>query len=178
MTPMRWLIFSFWVFVGGMLVWQSYTYETNLEKVNDAQPQHFFFDPSRDQKPAAADPNLHAADVRQTGYSVTNNPVSKSFVCHVVLTNKGNARAVGIQVFVRPFRGALVNGARNGDGELPHRLSDNDPLAQQGQSVEAPDLAPGESCTVSATFFMSRSDVQPSSNPNPQITFETEKANP
>jgi hypothetical protein len=169
---------AFWVFVGGMLAWQAYDHEAKMEKEAYAKPEHFFFNSPRDAAAQAADPNLHAADVRQTGYSVTNNPVSKNFVCHVVLTNKGNVKAVGIQVFIRPFRGALVDGARNGDGGLPQPLSDNDPLAQQGQSIEAPDLAPGESCTVSATFFMSRSDVQPSSNPGPQITFQTEKANP
>lgn len=158
-------------------MWQAYTYEINTEKIQDAKPQHFFFDPSRDNKSTTVDPNLHAADVRQTGYTITNDSIAKNFTSHIVLTNKGNAKAVGVQVFIRPFHGAVVDVSRNGDGGLPRKLSDYDPLAQQGQSIGAPDLAPGESCTVSATF-MSQPNIILSSNPSPQITFETEKANP
>ena len=179
MIPTRWLIISFWVFVGGMLAWQAYNYEINSEKESAARPapQHFFFDPAMDQKPAAADPNLHEADIRQTKYSITQDPVTKFLNCQIVLTNKGNAKAVGVQVFLRPYHGGIIDGARNGDGGPSRPLSDLDPVALMGQSLEAPDLAPGESCTLSATF-MSRPGVSPASNPKPQITFLTEKAKP
>ena len=177
MSPMRLLIVAFWIFIGGVLVWQAYTYEINSEKIQDAKPQHFFFDPSKDNKPAAADPNLHVADVRQTGYSITNDPVTKNIFCHVVLMNKGNTKAVGIQVFIKPYYRATVDQSRNAGGKLPYPLSDSDPRAQLGQSFGAADLAPGESCTVTATF-MSQPGLIPSTALHPQITFETEKANP
>jgi hypothetical protein len=179
MIPTRWLIISFWVFIGGMLAWQAYTYEINSEKESAARPppQHFFFDPSRDHKPGTGDPNLQVADVRQTGYSITDNPMAKNFAFNVVLTNKGNAKATNVQVCIRPYRGAKRGGARNGDGGLPQPIPDNDPLALQNQWVEAPDLGPNESCTVSATF-MSHPGINPGSNPSPQIVFQTEKTNP
>jgi hypothetical protein len=177
MTPLRWLMVAFWVFVGGMLAWQAYNHEAKIEKEADAKPQHFFFDSSKDGTPQTADPNLRAADVRQTAYSVTENPLAKNFTAHVVLTNKGNARAVSVQVKIQPFRGSLFSRDRDDNGGVPLVLSDNEPVAQINQWVEAPDLAPQESCTVTATF-MSQTGVQPGANRNPQIIFQTEKANP
>jgi len=178
MTPIRWLIVSFWVFIVCMLIWQAYTYEINSEKEIAAhpEPQHFFFDPSRDQKPTV-NPNLHAASVKQTAYWVIDEPAMGRFTSHVVLTNQGNAKAVGIQIWIRPYRGISVGGSRNGDGGLPRKLSENDPISLMGQWINAPDLAPNESCTQTLAF-VTRPEVKPGSNPNPQIIFETEKPNP
>jgi hypothetical protein len=94
----------------------------------------------------------------------------------VTLRNKGNAKAVGIQVSVRPYRGIS-----KGDEDVGHTdlslLSDSDPISQLGQWVTFPDLAPGESSTRNVVF-VSRNDVSPGTNPNPEIQFQTEKTKP
>jgi cell division protein FtsI/penicillin-binding protein 2 len=174
MSPTRLLIVAFWVFIVGMLIRQAYVYEANLEKERASKPQHFFFNTPTDTKPAV-DPNLQVADVQQTAYSITSNPLAKNFTCHITLTNKGNAKAVNVEIFIRPFRGSFSGGSERDRVSVP--ISDNDPRAQLGQSIEGPDLAPGQSCTVTATF-MSQPGVNPNPNSHPQITFETQKSNP
>jgi hypothetical protein len=179
MTPLRWLIAAFWVFVGGMLFWQAYNHQAEAEKVAAAQPQHFFFDSSRpDSAPdASAALSGPVADVRQTSYTITNDPVARNFTVHLVLTNKGKARAVSIQAKIQPFKGAKVMRGRGGDNSgIPLVLPENHPTYQINQWIEAPDLAPNESCNLSATF-MSQSFISPGPN-NAQIVFQTEKANP
>jgi len=179
MTSTRWLIISFWVFVAAMLAWQAYTYEINSEKELAAHPkqQHFFFDPAMDPKSdSGPNPNLHAANVRQIAYSITYDSTQTSFVAHSTLKNLGNAKAVAIQIWIRPYRGVSMGGSRGGD-VAPHQLSDDDPISQMGQWVSIPDLAPGETY-VENVNFVSRPDVKPGANPNPQIVFETEKPAP
>jgi hypothetical protein len=173
---MRWLIFSFWVFVIGMLIWQGYSHEVNADRESAAhpQPKHYFFDPAMDE-PAAVNPNLHSADVRQTAYWTSPDLTGSGFISHVVLKNQGNARAVGIQVWVRPYRGIKVAlSATRGDGANVYPLSDNDPLAQFGRWINTPDLGPSESCTQTVDF-VARPGVELGVNPHPQILFETEK---
>ena len=100
-------------------------------------------------------------------------PATGSFTCKVTLKNLGHAKAAGVQVSVRPFRGT-----RTGDedvGQSPyHTRSDNSALAQFGQWLNLPDLGPGESSTQSV-IFLSRPGVEPGSNPSPEITFTSEK---
>jgi hypothetical protein len=182
MSTTRKLIIAFWIFIGCMLLWQFYTYDQGLTRAEVEHPtqQHFWFTNSAAAAPAAPTKALaNGAVVQQTGFSVENNaPSAGSFTCHVTLKNVGNAKAVGVQVSVRPYRGITLD-----DQDVGHArpaavtLSDSDPISQYGQWVSFPDLAPGESGTQNAVF-LSRTDVIPGTNPNPEIQFQTEKAKP
>ena len=180
MSRTRKLIIAFCVFIGCMLLWQFYTYDQGLKEAAITHPQqeHFWFTNSAATTPAAPSPgHRDEADVQQTGFSVVNDtPSTGSFTCQVKLKNVGNAKAVGIQVSVRPYRGIS-----RGDEDAGHTdmsvLSDSDPISQFGQWVTFPDLAPGESSTQSVVF-LGRTDVRPGTNPKPEIHFQTEKAKP
>ena len=179
MTPTRKLIIAFWVFIVGMLLWQFYDYDQGFKQaaIDHPQQEHFWFTNSVAAPAAPTQAHRDGADVRQTGFSVTDNaPGAGSFTCHVTLKNEGNAKAVGIQVSVRPYRGIT-----RGDEDVGHTdmsiLSDDDPISQFGQWVSFPDLAPGESNTQDV-IFIGRTDVRPGTNPNPEIQFQTEKAKP
>jgi hypothetical protein len=179
MTRTRKLIIAFWIFIGCMLLWQFYSYNQGLkeEAIEHPRQEHFYF--FHTNAPPAAPSQAHAngADVEQTGFSIENNtPGTGSFTCQVTLKNMGNARAVGIQVMVRPYRGVS-----HYDEDVGHQndsvLSDDDPISQFGQWVAFPDLAPGESSAQSVSFI-SRTDFKPGKNPKPEIIFQTEKAKP
>ncbi len=181
MTPIRKLIIAFWIFIGCMLLWQFYSYNQGLKEAAISHPtqEHFFFyNTNPGGAPAApAQPKHNGPDVQQTGFSVENNaPGRGSFTCHVTLKNLGNAKAVGVQLWVRPYRGITRGDVDEGHADMS-TLSDTDPIAQIGQWVSFPDLAPGESSTQSVVF-LSRGDVTPGTNPNPEIHFQTEKAKP
>jgi len=179
MTPIRKLIIAFWVFIVGMLLWQFYDYDQGLKEAAIVHPQqeHFWFTNSVAAPAGPTQPKRDGADVQQTGFSIEDNaPSAGSFTCHVTLKNEGNAKAVDVQVSVRPYRGIT-----RGDEDVGHTdmstLSDDDPISQFGQWVSFPDLAPGESSTQDV-IFVSRNDVRPGTNPNPEIQFQTEKAKP
>ena len=180
MSRTRKLIIAFWIFIGCMLLWQFYSYNKGLDQAAIAHPQQkqYWFTNSVATAPAAStQPTRDGADVQQAGFSVEDNaPSTGSFTCHVTLKNRGNAKAVGIQVSVRPYRGIS-----RGDEDAGHTdmsvLSDSDPISQFGQWVTFPDLAPGESSTQSVVF-LGRTDVRPGTNPKPEIHFQTEKAKP
>jgi len=179
MSRLRKLIIAFWIFIGCMLLWQFYEYDQGLTQAEEAHPtqEHFFFYQTN-LAPVAPPPQRHdGAYVEQTSFTTRDNtPATGSFTCQVTLKNDGNAKAVGVQVMVRPYRGI-----RTGDEDMGHTplgvLSDNDPLAQLGQWVTFPDLAPGESSTQSVVF-LSHPDVQPGANPNPDLVFQTDKSQP
>jgi len=128
---------------------------------------------------SGSDPHNHAAEVHQVSFwTKGDTPTPGSFTAYFTLKNQGGAKAVGVQIFVRPYRGiSLRNTDRRMNSVSPDRLSDDDPLSQFGQWVGFPDLAPGESSTQSFVF-LNRGNVSPGDNPNPQIDFETEKGKP
>ena len=97
---------------------------------------------------------------------------------YFVVKNQGNAKATGVQIFVRPYRGAssMAGEDRRMNTVSPYKLPENDPLSQLGQWVELTDLGPGETCSESG--FVSQGHFSPGVNPDPQIIFETEKVNP
>jgi len=177
MTPIRKLIVAFWIFIACMLLWQFYTYNQGLkDAATHPQQEHFFFFHTNTVAAAAPAPVARdGADVEQTGFSVRDNtPGAGSFTCQVTLKNVGNAKATGVQISVRPYRGISL-----GDEDVGHTtpgvLSDSDPISQIGEWVTFADLAPGESSTRNVVF-LSRGDVKPGTNPNPDITFQSEKA--
>jgi hypothetical protein len=182
MSRTRKLIIAFWIFIGCMLLWQFYDYNQGLKEASVEHPtqQHFWFTNSVATAPGApAQAHRDGPDVQQTGFSVENNaPSTGNFTCHVTLKNVGNAKAVGVQVSVRPYRGITLDDQDEGHARPADvTLSDSDPISQFGQWVTFPDLAPGESSTQKV-FFLSRTDVIPGTNPNPEIQFQKEKAKP
>jgi len=150
------LIICFWIFIGGMLIWQFYTYNQGLshEEADHPTQQHFWFTNSASAAAPAASAEAHqGAYVEQTHYTVENNvPGRGSFTVHVTLTNVGTAKAVDVSVRVRPYRGMRLGDEDVGHSELKI-LDENDPLSQFGQWVDFPDLAQGESSTQSAVFL-------------------------
>lgn len=176
---MNWFITGFWIFIAIMLLWEFHDYNQVAVQTDAAAPkqEHFFFyDTNTDTPPPeASKAKVDGADVEQTAFTTEKNvPAAGSFTAHVTVKNLGTAKAVGIQVMVRPYRGIMtVSGEMSDTGN--QYLDDNDPLSQFGQWVDVPDLAPGESATVD-TIFTSRAGISPGNNPKPQILFGTEKA--
>jgi hypothetical protein len=177
MTPIRKLIVAFWIFIVCMLLWQFYSYDRGVREAAARTPQeHFFFYPTKTVAPSApVQAPRDGADVEQTGFSVqAKTPNAESFSCVVTLKNVGNAKATGVQVSVRPYRGISL-GDEDAGHTTPGILSDSDPVSQIGQWVTFSDLAPGESSTQTVVF-LSRGDFMPGTNPKPDIIFQSEKA--
>jgi hypothetical protein len=191
MSRTRKLIIAFWIFIVIMLLWQFYTYNQGLTQaaIDHPQQEHFWFTNSVAAPAAPTQPHANGPDVEQTGYSVEENtPTSVSFTVHVTLKNVGNAKAVGVQVRVRPYRGMRLGDEDVGNSPL-RILPEDDPLSQFGQWVSFPDLAPGESSTQSVIFLnqdnatpvvlgVSTTGIpgQPQEKLTPEIIFEPEKA--
>jgi hypothetical protein len=178
-TPLRKLIIAFWIFIVCMLLWQFYSYDQGIKQAATIHPQqeHFYFLPSNNAPVAPTQAHLNGADVQQVRYTVEDStPGSGSMTSHVTLKNVGNAKAVGIQIFVRPFRGASNYNEDVGRSNATP-VSDDDPLGKFGQWVTFPNLGPGESNTQSVVFMSQHFLVQ-GINPNPEILFQTEKPKP
>lgn len=178
MSRTRMLIISFWVFIGCMLLWQFYTYDHGLTQASIDHPrqtQFWFTNSSASTAPTPSKAPIHdGADVEQTGFSIVDGtPSAGSMTCYVTLKNTGNAKAVDVQVQVRPFLGASNYDEDVGQQKVVVVTEDN-PISQINQWVSFPDLAPGESSTQSAVF-LSRTYSVPGKNPQPKILFETAK---
>jgi hypothetical protein len=187
MSRTRWLIVAFWVFIGGMLWWQFNSYNTAIDVKAKEHPtqEHFFANgsPNPDGSmpkptPSATNPIAPAADVEQVSYSVQKDtPGTGSATATIVLKNQGNAKAVGVEVFLRPYRAAPSTDVNargiSGNGAL----SEDDPVSQMGQWVTFPDLAPNESATQSVVFT-EHQGLEPGGNPTPKIVSATEQAKP
>jgi len=189
MTPTRWLITLFWLFIGAMLVWQFLDYNSSLNRQEAEHPtqQHFFYYPANEHPAPAQTPGTATGPqkampdtpaLQQMAFWVdSQNAPPGNFTAHVTVKNVGTAKAVAIQVCLRPYRGITVGGDEdNGtiDGAEPHVISDNDPLAQINQWINLPDLAPGESVTGTATFFP-QPNAKTGSNPHPDFIFNKAK---
>jgi len=177
---MRWLIVTFWIFVGGMLLWQFYSYNQGVaqDAVTNPQQVHFYFyNTNTTQATAPAAPAHDGANVQQSAYSVADNtPGAGSFTAHVTLKNVGNAKATAIEIWVRPYRGVSLGDEDVGNTNI-QPIDDNSPLAQYGEWVNFPDLAPGESATQTPVFT-TKAGIPFGTNITPQIVFKSEKAKP
>lgn len=175
------LITAFWIVIGGMLIWQFYTYNQGItqEAIEHPQQKQFFFLPPSTKTNTATAPVQHIGPyVEQTVYTVQPDTPTGSFTCNVTLKNVGMVKAVDVRVAVRPYRGTRMDDEDVGPNtQTITILNDNDYRAQVCTWVTFPDLAPGESSTQS-TVFLNRTDVKPGPNPRPDIFFEPEKAQP
>jgi hypothetical protein len=175
MSWTRRFIWAFWIFVVVMLLWQFYQYNQKLstpDPTHQTQDHYFFYQPTPG---AAAAPVEHGGPfVEQTGFRVEDStPTGSSFTCHVTLKNTGKAKAINVEVCVRPFRGTL-DGSEDAGLNTNKLLSDDSPRAQINQWITFPDLAPGESSTQSAVF-MKQGASEYGSNPKAEISFTPEK---
>jgi hypothetical protein len=176
MSRTRQAIIAFWVVIITLLIWEFYSYNTAVTKQEEEHPaqQHFYFIHTNGPTAIAPKAPREGADVEQVGFDIQRNtPSAGSFTCRVTVKNLGTAKAIGVQVDVRPYKGISLGDLDNGHPR-PGTMSDNDAVAQIGQWVTFPDLAPGESASQSAVF-LNRQDVGPGTNPQPEILFDTEK---
>jgi hypothetical protein len=171
---MKWIYAAFWVFVGGMLLWQFANYNHHIDQAVAAagpQQQHFYFN-SKTTNTTGVSATPDGASIKQVDFRVDREqPVSGSFTCHIVLKNIGNKKATGIIVRVSPFRGIPTADAEDSRTK-PTTLPDSDPAAQITQWIDFPDMAPGQIVTKDAVF-MNNYQYNPGSNPNPEIKFQT-----
>ena len=178
MPSTRVMIICFWVFIGGMLLWQFHDFNKSVDEAAAKQQEHFYFYNTNTSNTPAAPKVADGPDVQQVSCSVTmNQPGPDSFTCNVTLKNLGNAKAVDVQIMVRPYRGSSRGDVDNPSTTDSGPIPDSDPLAQLGQSVSFPDLAPGESNTQSVVFIRQQG-INPGNNLNPQISFQREKPKP
>lgn len=177
MSWTRRFIWAFWIFVITMLLWEFYQYNQKLS-VPDAQHptdgHYFFYQPKATAPGAPPAPAVSdGPDVEQTAFSVRDNtPGTGSITCYVTLTNRGKAKAVNIQVNVRPYYGSTMGDEDNGGGSTP--VPENSPPGLLQQWISFPDLAPGASDTETAVFTKIVG-VYFGKNPEPKILFEAEK---
>jgi len=179
MSLWRKLVVAFWIFFGVMVLWSFYDYNRGLtqQAVDHPVQEHFYFFHTNAPSGATA-PSRNGPDIVQTAFVVQpDTPAKGSFTCLVTLKNLGGQKATGIQVNVRPYRGTFTGDVDVGGPSRSGTLSDDDPIAQIGDWLSFPDLAPGESSTQSDVFF-ARSDVKPGLNPKPNIIFEAVKPAP
>jgi hypothetical protein len=177
MKPLHWVIILFWVFVTAMMLKQCHDMNVQRDEAAAQAPHEFFFNQPSTSKitPMPPPPPSSDADVEQVGFVVQDDtPVPGNFTCNVTLKNLGQKTATGIQIAVRPFRGA-----RYGNDNVGHApvgiLPDSNPLAQRQAWLAFPDLAPGEQSTES-TVFPKQVGIEPGSNPNPEIDYQSAKA--
>jgi len=191
MTRTTKLIIAFWVFIVVMLLWQFYNYNESLKQqaVDHPKQTQFFFIHTNAPPVAPSAVQKNGPDVQQVSYTVEDNaPTNGSFTVHVTLKNLGNAKAVGVQIHIRPYRGMRLGDEDVGNSPL-RILPDDDPLSQYGTWVSFPDLAPGESSAQSVIFLSHQGATpvvpgvsslgipgQPLEKLTPEIVFDTEKS--
>jgi hypothetical protein len=176
MTTTRKLIWAFWIFIIGMLLWQFYNYNKGItqDAIDHPKPEHYFFPHTNAAASAHGQTDIHhsGAFVHQAGFIVhRDTPSPGNFTCEVTLKNEGDAAATNVQVHVRPFKGALMGDEDVGN---PKPLTDNDPTSQMGQWVTFPDIPAGQTASESVVF-LNQGGLKPGSNPDPEIVFESVK---
>ena len=175
---MSWFYLCFWVFVLGMLFWQFQNYNSNLTHEYASRPakeEHFFYYTNHMAHPQ---PAINGPILKQISYSLQyNSPGAGMITARFTVQNTGNVKARNIVMQIFPYQG----GVRGGDVDDGHTkaqyMNANDPIVQINQSVNLPDLAPGETTLQTASFY-AQTDVTPGDNPVPQFTFTPDTPKP
>jgi hypothetical protein len=170
---------AFWVLIVVLLGWQFYQYNQELSRPaadgSDSRKHYFFLQTNGGANPAAPAAPAEAAIIKQRTFDVQKDePNPSMFTCVVTVKNVGNAKATGIQVEVRPYKDASTGDEDVGGLGSIAPMAPTDPRQQISQWVTFPDLAPGESATEKAVF-VAQQNCNPGKNPDPQITFQSEK---
>ncbi len=177
MKPLHWVAVLFWILVTVMILKGCHDSDVHRDQVDAQTQKHFFFShPPAAPKQFFLPSQSPNADVQQISFVVhPDTPYQGQFTCDVTVKNMGGKKAIGVQVAVRPFRGAMRGddnlGGRTGGFSM---VKDNDPLAQQTSWLTFPDLAPGAQGTQSAVF-LGQPNVTPGKNPKPEIDFQNAK---
>ena len=165
---------AFWTFVVLMLIWQSYTYNNQVEISKTHPGKHYFYN---SDSAFPTPPKTSAPDVRQVAYKVIrDSPQPGNFTVQFTVKNLGSVAATAIQVKVRPYLGFIQGDQDNGHVHGGTPISDNDPASQIGQWVALPDLAPGQSSSNSAVFIDQPNLSPNEDNPKLDMIFEPVKA--
>jgi hypothetical protein len=175
MSWTRRLIWAFWIFIAVMLLWQFYNFNNKISAPSEHPSDgHFFFYQHTAGTPSAVPIEHDGPFVEQTRFRTDDGgPQSTTFTCYVTLKNTGKAKAVNVEVCVRPYRGTMEGDEDVGpNSDTP--MSDDNPRAQINQWVTFPDLAPGEESTQSATFMKSGAPNY-GTNPRAEIVYQPEK---
>ena len=175
MSWTRRFIWAFWIFIIVMCCWELYSCNNKIaeEAAKPKQDHFFFYQPTKETASAAAIPA--GPRVVQTAFHIDDNtPTDGAFTCHVTLTNTGKAKAIDVQVCVRPYRGG-TSGTDDSGPNVSAPIPDDDPRAQINQWVSFPDLDAGESSTQSIVFTKERGAVNFGDNPKAEIVFRPEK---
>jgi hypothetical protein len=175
MTPMRWLIAAFWVFVIVMCAKSFYDYNSRLEHEETAQEEKHYFAPGMVPTPAPP-PAAAAPDVRMTGWYPHEDPQAAQFTAKLVVKNFGQKKATNIQVRIQPYVTSADSSSQVGPDEVLNPTT-VDTMATYYQWIEFPDLGPGESYTNELTF-PARPDAQPREHFDAKINFDTPKDQP
>ena len=178
MTTTRKVVIGFWIFIVISLLWEFYNYNQGLSQqaIDHPTQQHFYF-LHTNAPPVTVAQVRDAPDIIQTSFTVTpDTPAKGSFTCNVTLKNVGTKPATGIQICVRPFRGANFNDPDVG-GPRGGILDDDDPISMISDWLSFPDLGPGQSSTRT-DVFLARPGIPTGVNPKAQIIFETAKTSP
>jgi len=174
MTPTRWLIAAFWVFVIVMCAKSFYDYNNRLEHQETAQAEQHFFPPG--MNPTPAPPPAAQPDVRMVTWIPREDPQAAQFTAVLVVKNFGQKKATNIQVRVQPYITSADSSPQTGPDEILNP-STSDTMATYYQWVEFPDLGPGESFTNNLTFPI-RPDAEPRGHFDAVIHFDTAKDAP
>ena len=169
MTTTRWAIVAFWsvIILVGAYYFLSYSAAPPPPPVPE---QHWFPPPLPGSTPAQPPPD---AEVKLTHYMVHLQPGAMSFSVDVTVQNIGSKKATAVSAIVHPYVGSQdTNKNAIGPDEIPLQQG-GDPMAVVTQTLNYPDLDPGQTGTQSFTLPM-RSDADASQrDDHAKVAFQT-----
>lgn len=169
MTPTRWAIVAFWVVMMLIGVYSIFNYTAKPPPPPEPE-KHWFPPPLPGTGPAAPSPD---AQVKLTHYIAHITPGGTSFSVDVIVQNLGSKKATGVVAIVHPYIGTRDTDKNAiGPDEIPMQHS-GDPLANVTQTLNYPDLKPGQAATQSFTL-PKRFDADPAQRDDKaQVIFQT-----
>jgi hypothetical protein len=172
MTPTRWAIAAFWVFMVLLGVYYAFNSASQPPPPAPAAAQQPQWTPAPlpGSTPPPRSPN---ADLRLTHYVAHITPGSPEFSVDVTMENFGSKKATGVEVTVHPYIGNQDTvKSQAGPDEIPGQPG-GDPLHNVVQNLAYPDIDPGQTAVQSFTLPM-RPDADPCQrDDHPEITFQS-----